>query len=135
MKLDQELKSWKPIKGLKGLYKINNIKFINKTMSIELSSQIDKNSKIVVLFDGPVESYKYKEKKHSKIWEQSIKKDLSLVSLDWSFFKVTNSNYLKWLSEKSCGVSNIYDFIHFVIVDTDKIIEVIYLCDPEVCFL
>ncbi len=51
---------------------------------------------------------------------------------NWSFFKITNSDYLKWISEKSCTVSDYLPFQHFCIIGGNEIIDVLAQKEPEV---
>jgi hypothetical protein len=53
---------------------------------------------------------------------------------NWSFFKVTNSEYVKWLSEKSCAYADEFSFTHFSIVGSDEIIDVLARYEPTVAF-
>ena len=50
----------------------------------------------------------------------------------WAFFKVTNSEYLKWASYQSDGVSESIGLVHYAIWTEDYIIDVLSWCEPEV---
>lgn len=46
------------------------------------------------------------------------------ASLQWSFFRVKRSNYLRQLAEESCGISEVYGVEHYVIITKDSVIHV-----------
>ena len=48
------------------------------------------------------------------------------------FFETKNSIYLRWLSEKSHGVSDSAGYIHFLFTTFDYVIEVIANYEPQI---
>ncbi len=51
----------------------------------------------------------------------------------WTFFKVDNSNYVKWLSEQSHGISNHLSCTqHFSILGVDCVFDIIAGYEPKV---
>ena len=48
----------------------------------------------------------------------------------WSFFKIENSNYLKWLSAESSGWTDMLNLNHFVIMGIDFIVDVVAAEEP-----
>ncbi len=54
---------------------------------------------------------------------------------DWPFFKVTNSEYLDWLSKTSSGISDTRPLKHFAILSVDSVLEIINDSEPEVTFV
>ena len=53
----------------------------------------------------------------------------------WSFFKVTNSEYLKWASYQSNGVSESLNLTHYAIWTEDWTIDILSWAEPNVEFV
>jgi hypothetical protein len=49
----------------------------------------------------------------------------------WIFFRVSNSSYLKMLSEESCGIVDLHELLHFVITG-NEVLEVVAAYEPIV---
>lgn len=54
---------------------------------------------------------------------------------EWAFFKIVNSDYLKDLYEDSCGISGTRNFIHFSIITTEWIIDIMSPDEPAFLFV
>ena len=54
---------------------------------------------------------------------------------DWTFFKISNSEYVRELFEESCGMLNAAHCIHFVIVGDNCIVDVITDHEPKIEFI
>ena len=52
----------------------------------------------------------------------------------WTFFKVSNSEYLRWLSNQSFETMN-STFMHFTFVTGNSILDVICTYEPKVKFV
>lgn len=61
---------------------------------------------------------------------QKIRKKFS----DWSFFKVTNSPYIKWVKEQACGLMDEDRFIHYMIVSMDYVLDIVSRFEPDECY-
>ena len=51
---------------------------------------------------------------------------------EWSFFKISDSEYLNELIEEACGILNPQNFIHFVIVGSNCVVDVITNYEPMI---
>jgi len=54
---------------------------------------------------------------------------------EWTFFKVTNSEYIQWLSEQSYGIAESESLIHFSILAGDSIVDVIAAYEPKITII
>ncbi len=125
---------WEPTEGLVNKYYIDYIYECSQKLKIVLSEEDQKEKidvkKLIVEFDA-VFSY--------KLTDETFR--LGTISLldglyggdfysKWTFFKVTNSPYLKLLSEESYGISDSYGVKHFAFIDANSILDVIASGDP-----
>ena len=52
------------------------------------------------------------------------------------FYKITNSEYVAWVSEQSGGVSNSFGNLeHYVICTDDQMVEILSYGEPQVTFV
>ena len=51
---------------------------------------------------------------------------------DWAFFKINNSNFLKFLSEYSDTISDTIPFMHFVILTQGYQLDILSPQEPEI---
>ena len=50
----------------------------------------------------------------------------------WPFFKVTNSEYLEWLSQESGGIFDQKSMEHFALITQDSIIDIATSYEPKI---
>lgn len=62
-------------------------------------------------------------------WQQ-VRKEFP----NWSFFKVTNSPYIKWIKEQAGGFMDEDKLIHFMIVSTDYVLDIVSKYEPDECY-
>ncbi len=123
---------WEPIKDLSGKYYIDSLAISERGLIIQLSDH-DKVKKIEILFDSAIDGYRYTNESFCfKIFGDLSQKYGTEFYKDFSFFKITNSEYLKWLSEKSRTWSDQFPFVHFCILGGDEVIDVLARYEPEV---
>lgn len=126
----EEWTQWKPIKHLVSKYYIDSVVDTIKGFKIELSQYDSPKNKICVLFQNSVYSYRSVDESFiSNILGELSKKYGKSFFHSWTFFKVTNSSYLQWLSQQSEGISDYRLLIHFSFISFDSILDVI--CDYE----
>ena len=92
---------WEPISGLADKYEIESISDTFDRFTVILSDLKDEEKKVKVTFEGSVDAYRavnesFRLKTFSELHEK--------YGVDfygwWTFFKVADSEYLKWLSEQ-----------------------------------
>lgn len=128
----EEWTRWEPIKDILGKYFVDSLILSDNGLAIQLSDW-DKEKKIEIIFDGCIDAYRYTNDSFSfKIPAGLSEKYGGEFYKNWSFFKITNSEYLAWLSEKSYEYSNDFPFIHFCIIGGDEIVDVLARYEPDV---
>ena len=131
--MEQKWTHWKPVKKLSSKYYIDSIADNLSGFEIFLSERENKNTKIHIIFQDSVDSYRY-------IDESYVQKTIMYLNkiygkdfyAHWSFFKVENSDYLKQLSEESDSLSDHIDFIHFVLLLGNSMIDIVATYEPIV---
>jgi hypothetical protein len=117
-----------PLPGLARCYDIDHIFYNGAELSIVLSKADDnKGTRVRVTFTGPVESYRNTY--------ETFRVSISKLYQGGTFFKIENSEYIKWLSEQSCGIDSNFQFIHVVIATDDKVVDIIAKQEPQVEFV
>ena len=130
---NQQWLHWKPIGlDLYGNYETNQI--IDKRDFFKLLITKVVNQELVeITFDKSVWAFR----RTSESFRQNVFKDLSLTYgddfyINWSFFKIENSNYLNWLKEESDGVSNHLKLVHYVIMTLDDVFDIVANYEPRI---
>jgi hypothetical protein len=124
---------WEPIKNLSGRYYINSFLLSEESDLVIKLSDEHNLQKIEIRFDGAIDAYRYtNESFYFKTFGELTEKYSEDFYSNWSFFKVANSEYLTWLSEKSCTFSNEFPFIHFCIFGGDEVIDILARYEPKV---
>lgn len=126
---------WNPLEGIAGKYDVDYILDGKNGFIIRLYSDKD-TKKIDILFEHYADAYKHT---NESFWFKTCG-DLSAkyggdFYADWAFFKVKNSEYLAWLSEKSATWSDQFPFMHFCMMGTDSVVEVLARYEPTVTFV
>lgn len=127
---------WEPIGGLAGKYSVDTMNLGEQGLIIGLSSLSNNTKKIEIKFEYTIDAYRYTNDSFSfKIAGDLTEKYGREFYGDWSFFKVTNSEYVKWISEKSHTYADEFTFEHFSIVGSDEIIDILSRYEPIVEFI
>jgi len=129
----EEWKRWQPFEKMSGKFYVDTLMMLEEGLIIKLSKG---EQKIEIVFDGCIDAYRYIKDSFSFKIPSDLKKKYGIDFYgDCSFFKVTNSEYLAWLSEKSCEYSKDFPFMHFCIVGGDEIVDVLVRYEPEIKFI
>jgi hypothetical protein len=131
--MSEKWTKWKPIKGLAPNYYIDSVIDTIDGFKIELSPSRDKNQKVLVLFSNSVDSYRSVDESFvGNILYQLSEQYGKDFFHKWTFFKVTDSYFLKWLSQQSDGISEYRPLMHFSFIAIDSIVDVICDYEPKV---
>jgi hypothetical protein len=124
---------WKPLEELAKNYYIDAVLDTNNDgFIIQLSEVKNEKKKIKIVFENSVAAYRNtSESFRLYLLEELEKKYGSRFYTEWSFFTVVNSEYLKWLSIQSEGITQDVDFTHFVIFGSDSVLEIICGYEPR----
>jgi hypothetical protein len=128
---------WEPAEGLAKKYSINSISDTLDKFEIILSEYDNINHKIKVKmkFDF-VDSYRCTDKSlRLKDMGELVEKRDEKFHNNWTFFKVLNSKYLKYLSKQSYGIIDDRNLMHFALITEDLIIDLINPSEPIVEFI
>ena len=128
----EEWTRWQPSKNLPGKYYLTSWSWPQEGLLIELSSE-KRGQKIQLLFDGTIGSFRYTNESFCfNVFGKLSKKYGGDFYQDWSFFKINNSEYLKWMVENSDEWADKFDFVHFCIIGGDEMIDIIANDEPKV---
>lgn len=131
----QQWTKWEPIPKLSKKYSIKSVTNTVNYFKIVLQS-LQSDEKVEIKFKDGVDAYtRIDESFRQKSVHELYEKYGTNFCGDWTFFKVDNSKYISWLFEESYGWSNTRNFIHFSIVASDSIIDIISTDEPIVKFV
>ncbi len=126
---------WEPIQGLEGKYYLDSFAWLDKGFVIELIDS-KQEKKIEILFYYFIDAYRYtNESFNFKVLDNASEQDDVNFYRNFSLFKVTNSDYIAWLSDRSCGWSDGMNFIHFCILGGDEYIDIVTNYEPIVTIM
>lgn len=127
---------WQPASNLGHKYYIDSIIDSREGFRIILSEAENESNKIYVTFKNSVDAYRSTDESYRlKIMDDLGKKYGKDFYTGWTFFKVTNSEYINWLSAQSCGWSDELSFVHYSFVAADSIVDVVTNYEPDIEFV
>ena len=125
---------WVPITGLAEKYDVIHISNnMVKDFKIVLVDEINKENQIQLIFEKSIDAYRltydsFRENTYSQLYEK--------YGFDfyhkWSFFRVYNSEYIKTLYDETEIDINTLQLIHFCILSSELVIDIIASYDPKV---
>jgi hypothetical protein len=134
--MTEEWIQWKPIEKLSSKYYIDSVIDMIDSFKIILSNAKSEKEKIEIIFFEGVDAYtRVEESFRVKVIHELDKKYGTEFYGDWTFFKVNNSEYIKWLSDQSYEWSDTRQFTHFCLVTADAILDVIADYEPTVTLI
>lgn len=121
-----------PIIGKDGDYDIIKIEDNIENLKIFLR-HMKINREIEICFDGGVLAYRTTDESFriNLIHELTQKYGKSFY-VDWSFFKVEESNYLKWLVDEAFRTVSESKVNHFSIMGPDLIVDILAFDESEI---
>lgn len=128
---------WEPISGLKDKYNIDSVEdTLMDGFKITLSECCDKGKRVAVTFKNGIfahrETHEIFRLATYKLLDDNYGKDFYEK---WTFFKVTNSSYLKWLSEQSYTLSDVYSVTHYSFLAGNVMLDIAHVNEPTVEFI
>ncbi|OGI12004.1 MAG: hypothetical protein A2Y40_10985 [Candidatus Margulisbacteria bacterium GWF2_35_9] len=135
--MKEEWKTWEPVSDLSEKYYIESVSNdLKKGLKIVVCDEKNEKKKVIITFEYAISSYK---------WTNETFRLDTAAFLDekygkkfytkWTFFKVTNSSYLQLLSKESSGIADYYSLIHFAIIESNSILDIIASYEPNVEFV
>jgi len=124
---------WNPANNLAKKYYLDSIFDNIAELKITLLEENNKKNKVIITFKYPASSYRETKKifKDKLIYDLNQKYGKNFCD-EWAFFKVDNSNYIKWLSEQSCGIYDDVPFVHYSLITTNSILDLIDQWEPKI---
>jgi len=126
---------WTPIDGMieTSGYILEQIGFVEDDLQVIMRGKKDK---LRFVFDGIPWSYRITNESHrvrtfGKLFDVHGEGFLA----DWSFYKVIDSNYAKWVLEESSGFYDDENLKHFVFMGLEWFVDVIDIAEPKVEFI
>lgn len=124
---------WEPIPNLAKKYYVESITDNTDGLKIVLYNDLDE--KVLVLFPDTLRSYRNTCESFLVETIEDLEENYgSDFYGQWTFFRVTNSQYLKSLNEESYGISERYDFKHFCLLTMEAMIDIATGSEPTVEF-
>jgi hypothetical protein len=131
--VEENWERWEPISDLSSKYYIESISDSIKGFSVLLSDANDENKKVEVLFEDSVHAYRSTDESFRQITINSIDERYGTkFYAECTFFKVTNSEYIQWLSGQSYGIADSESLLHFSFLAVDSIVDVIAAYEPKI---
>ncbi|KKC50156.1 hypothetical protein VE23_24420 [Paenibacillus sp. D9] len=115
---------------LSSKYYVESISDSINGFRILLSDANDESKRVEVLFEDSVRAYRSTDESFSTINNLDGRYGTEFFS-DNTFFKVTNSEYIHWLSLQSYGIAESETFFHFSFLAVDSIVDVIAAYEPK----
>lgn len=133
MIIQEQWVRWEPLIGLSTNYNIVSLSDKIEGFEILLSDEADDNKKIRIFFENSVEAYRSSDETYRlKTFEELDEKYGAKFYAKWSFFRVLNSQYLTWLADQSCGISESRALKHFSFFTTNSIVDVVASYEPKI---
>ena len=125
-------KKWLPTIDVARKYYITKLVENNDGLHLLLVSTDDK-SKIKIEFPGYVHAHRYTEELAARSTIEAIRDERGeLIASDWTFFIVENSAYARKIEVDSSEIYTASQLIHFAVVASDSLVEVITYLVPEI---
>lgn len=128
---------WMPsIQNISAKYYIESLTDNIEGFRVILADSAGNSSKISMSFTNGVSAFRSSEEgfRLSTISYLDKKYGGEFYS-DWTFFKVENSEYLKWLSEQSGGISDLYTVKQYSLITDDEILDIVTSYEPTITVL
>ena len=125
---------WKAKEGLANKYSISDIIDGYEGLKIILTQDFSDIS-IEILFKSSFAYHVAQEGLRLRTISTLNKQYNSEFYSQWTFFKVTNSKYLHWLSEESNTLADSYELMHISIITDNDIVDIAASNEPKITFL
>ena len=124
---------WQPNTAvLDGNYHITKVDDNNKNFKIMLQHEHTMQQVEIIFADLVLASRHVDEGLRFILFSELSTKYGDDFYAQWAFFKVTNSEFLEWLSVYSGTVSDQLNLTHFVIKGTDSLLDIVASYEPEI---
>ena len=129
-----KMTKWDPISGLAENCYIYSVSDDENGFKVVLVEYDNETRRVHITFPFGVRAYSATDELLS-INALQVENDEPPSGRSWCLFKVTNSEYLKWASKRSDGISDHRGLIHFAICTLDMTLEILNHAEPKVEFV
>lgn len=123
---------WEPVMDLPDKIFLEKLIDDKKGLTIEFNDELE-TTEIIVNFENSVVSYRNSDEgKRLNTLEFLNEKYGKIFYSNWSFFKVNNSLYLKWLNDETYDMYTDYNIEHYVFLTSNDIVDVLSSYPPKI---
>ena len=131
--MEEKWIQWRPLENLASKYYIDSVVDMIDNFTVNLVDARSEKHKVEIVFLEGVEAYtRVDESFRVKIIHELGEKYGDGFYGDWTFFKVDNSAYVKWLSDQSYTWSDTRTFTHFCLISADVLLDIVTNYEPIV---
>lgn len=125
---------WYPAQRISGKYALQSIDDAIGAFTIYLTGEHPDIKPIRVVFDESVDISRVTQITYCKATVEWLTQTYGTSFYSqWTFFTVTNSHFIKWLSNESYDLVN-NSFTHFVFLGSNYLVEVVDGYEPTIIF-
>lgn len=134
--MDENWQRWEIGSELSSKYYIDSISDRVDGFRILLSDANDESKKVEVLFEDSVHAYRSTDESYRQSTINNLDERYGTEFYgDYTFFKVSNSEYIHWLSLHSYGIAESEPLYHFSFLAVDSVLDVIATYEPKIFIL
>ena len=123
---------WEPIEGIPTKMFIEKL-VDDKNGTLLVFKSEDENVTIQVLFEDSILSLRSTDEgrrlKTINLLDEKYGTDFYTK---WTFFKVTNSDYVEWFNQETYDMYAAYNIGHYVFLTPDDVVEILSTYEPNV---
>ena len=124
---------WEPVEGLAKIHTIRTIIDKIDVLILNFFESYDEDKRFQLIFDASVIGYRcVDEGIRLMINENSIQHEGKDIYGQWTFFKVENSSYIRWLKAQSGLDVDFSGIVHFAMITDNYIVDVASANEPIV---
>ncbi|KKO54063.1 hypothetical protein [Paenibacillus sp. DMB20] len=124
---------WEVGNEMKSKYYVESIIDNIEGFRILLSEANDESKKVEILFEDSVHAYRSTDESFRQSTINYLDEYYGTEFYrDRTFFKVSNSKYIQWLSLQSFGIADSEPVHHFSILAVDSVVDIIAAYEPKI---
>jgi hypothetical protein len=127
---------WEPTGNLSTKYYVQSISdTFSAGFKIKLIDYHHPEKKVLIAWPGSVYAYRQTYESFTLLTLNDLIEQYGKNFTDWTFFKIENSEYLKWISKQSYEITDSLNFTHFCIYSTEEMVDILSSIEPEVSII
>ena len=134
--MQEKWSQWKPLENVANEYYIKSITITGKEFVILLEDARTDSPQVSISYPTFINNFRSNEEAFRLLTISYLKEKYGVKFYsEWTFFKIENSQYLKWISEQSYGISDGCKLNHFCILTDDEFFDFVSSSEPKVEFI